>query len=221
MSTYELMLLIHIILFCYWLGGDIGVFYSSNFVVDSGLSRETRLVAAKIMLGCDLIPKICMSLMLTVGGILTYYNGIEHPFWQWIGILILGPIWLSMVLIQHFRHQAAYIPVLTKIDFYFRWMMVVGIILSCYISISTGRLDETPWITAKLLGFAFLIFCGLMIRVNLKDFGSIYAKIVQNNYTEADNQTMALSLKKVKPWVVTIWGVLIIEAALGIVKPVI
>ncbi|MFQ3257129.1 MAG: hypothetical protein ACI9W7_001602, partial [Porticoccaceae bacterium] len=81
--------------------------------------------------------------------------------------------------------------------------------------------DETPWITAKLLGFAFLIFCGLMIRVNLKDFGSIYAKIVQNNYTEADNQTMALSLKKVKPWVVTIWVVLIIEAALGIVKPVI
>jgi hypothetical protein len=60
-----------------------------------------------------------------------------------------------------------------------------------------------------------------MIRVNLKDFGSIYAKIVQNNYTEADNQTMALSLKKVKPWVVTIWVVLIIEAALGIVKPVI
>jgi len=30
MSNYELMILIHIILFCYWLGGDIGVFYSSN-----------------------------------------------------------------------------------------------------------------------------------------------------------------------------------------------
>jgi len=221
MSNYELMLLIHIILFCYWLGGDIGVFYSSNFVVDSKLSRETRLVAAKIMLGCDLIPKICMSLMLTVGGILTHYNGIDHPLWQWIGIILLGPVWLSIVLVQHFKHQAAYIPTLTKIDFYFRWLLVAGIVVSCAISISTGRLDEAPWITIKLLGFAFLIFCGLMIRVNLKDFGASYGKIVLNHYGEEDNQAMALSLKKVKPWVVTIWIVLVIEAALGIVKPII
>jgi len=197
------------------------VFYSSNFVVDSKLSRETRLVAAKIMLGCDLIPKICMSLMLTVGGILTHYNGIDHPLWQWIGIILLGPVWLSIVLVQHFKHQAAYIPTLTKIDFYFRWLLVAGIVVSCAISISTGRLDEAPWITIKLLGFAFLIFCGLMIRVNLKDFGASYGKIVLNHYGEEDNQAMALSLKKVKPWVVTIWIVLVIEAALGIVKPII
>ena len=196
------------------------MFYSSNFVVDSKLSRETRLVAAKIMLGCDLIPKICMSLMLTVGGILTHYNGIDHPLWQWIGIILLGPVWLSIVLVQHFKHQAAYIPTLTKIDFYFRWLLVAGIVISCLISLSTGRLDDAPWVTAKLLGFAFLIFCGLMIRVSLKDFGASYTKIAQNNYDEADNQAMALSLKKVKPWVVTIWIVLVIEAALGIVKPI-
>ena len=196
------------------------MFYSSNFVVDSKLSRETRLVAAKIMLGCDLIPKICMSLMLTVGGILTHYNGIDHPLWQWIGIILLGPVWLSIVLVQHFKHQAAYIPTLTKIDFYFRWLLVAGIVISCLISLSTGRLDDAPWVTAKLLGFAFLIFCGLMIRISLKDFGASYTKIAQNNYDEADNQAMALSLKKVKPWVVTIWIVLVIEAALGIVKPI-
>tara|TARA_B110000238_G_scaffold16359_2_gene16049 strand:+ start:290 stop:778 length:489 start_codon:yes stop_codon:yes gene_type:complete len=161
-----------------------------------------------------------MSLMLTVGGILTHYNGIDHPLWQWIGIILLGPVWLSIVLVQHFKHQAAYIPTLTKIDFYFRWLLVAGIVISCLISLSTGRLDDAPWITAKLLGFAFLIFCGLMIRVNLKDFGASYTKIAQNDYDEADNQAMALSLKKVKPWVVTIWIVLVIEAALGIVKPI-
>ena len=153
MSSYELMLLIHIILFCYWLGGDIGVFYSSNFVVDSKLSRETRLIAAKIMLGCDLIPKICMSLMLTVGGILTHYNGIDHPLWQWIGIILLGPTWLTLVLVQHFKHQAAYIPALTKIDFYFRCLIVAGIVLSCAISAtasaSLARSSRPMWTTAR------------------------------------------------------------------------
>ena len=160
-----------------------------------------------------------MTLMLTVGGILTHYNGIDHPLWQWIGILILGPAWLSIVLIQHYIHSAAYIPALTKFDLYFRWLIVAGIVISCLISVSNGRLDDFHWITAKLLGFAFLIFCGLMIRFNLKDFGASYAKMIQGDYTEADNHAMALSLKKVKPWVVTIWIVLVIEAAIGIIKP--
>lgn len=219
MTPYELTLLLHILLFCYWLGGDVGVFYSSNFVVNDDLTRETRLTAARIMLGCDLIPKICMSLMLTVGGLLSHYMGIEHPTWQLIGILLLGPIWLTMVLVLHFKHDASFIPRLTTVDFYFRWCMIAAILVSCFYTYSTSRLEQTPWLLVKLLGFAFLIFCGLMIRINLKDFGATYVKIMQQSDTEVDNQKMQLSLKKVKPWVVTIWLVLIAEAAIGISKP--
>jgi hypothetical protein len=216
---YELLLLIHILLFCYWLGGDVGVFYSSNFVVDSTLSRETRLTAAKIMLGCDLIPKICMTLMLTVGGILSEYNGIHHPLWQTILILSLGPVWLTMVMLLHFKHDAWFTPQLTKIDFYFRCILVLAIITSSAYSLSTGRFEGAPWIAAKLLGFGFLIFCGLMIRIHLRGFSTTYLKIIQNDYSEADNLNMIASLKRVKPWVVTIWVVLILEAGLGIFKP--
>jgi hypothetical protein len=219
MSAHDLTLLIHILLFVYWLGGDLGVFYSSKFVIDPSLSRETRLIATKIMMGCDLVPRICMSLMLTVGGILTEFVGVEHPLWQMIGIVLLGPVWLSMVLILHYKHDASYIPALTKIDFYFRWLMIAGIIVSAAYSLSTGRLEETPWVAGKLLGFAFLIFCGLMIRIRLKGFVASYIKIVQDKYTEADNQIMINSLKKVRPWVLAIWAVLVVEAALGIVKP--
>lgn len=219
MTPYELTLLLHILLFCYWLGGDVGVFYSSNFVVNDKLAQETRLTAAKIMLGCDLIPKICMSLMLTVGGLLSHYMGIEHPTWQLIGILLLGPIWLSMVLVLHFMHSASFIPRLTTVDFYFRWGMIAAILASCIYAYSTGRLENNTWLLVKLAGFAFLIFCGLMIRINLKDFGATYVKIMQQSETEVDNQKMQMSLKKVKPWVVTIWLVLIAEAAIGITKP--
>ncbi len=219
MSSYELMLLIHIILFCYWLGGDIGVFYSSNYVVDSNLSRETRLVAAKIMLGCDLIPKVCMTLMLSVGGILTEFYGIQHPSWQILGIILLGPFWLTVVLVLHFKHSAHFIPALTRFDFYFRCILIAAIVVSTFYSVSIGRFEEHSWIALKLLGFAFLVFCGLMIRVNLKDFSATFVKIVESRYTDEDNAKMAASLRCVKPWVIAIWGVLVLEAALGIVKP--
>ncbi|WP_077343021.1 hypothetical protein [Pseudocolwellia agarivorans] len=219
MSIYEITLLIHVLLFCYWIGADVGVFYSSKFVVDSTLSQETRLTAAKIMLGCDLLPRICMSLMLTVGGVLSHYLGIEHPMWQMIGIILLGPVWLTLVLVLHFKHNASFIPKLTAIDFYFRWIMIIGIIASCIYAYTTGRLDAAPWLIIKLLGFAFLIFCGLMIRVNLKGFVSTYIKLFSNSQTDEDNKLMVISLNKVKPWVITIWVVLIFEAAIGIAKP--
>ena len=80
-------------------------------------------------------------------------------------------------------------------------------------------MEDNSWIAIKLLGFAFLVFCGLMIRVNFTGFSATYLKILASEYTQEDNQKMAHSLKAVKPWVVTIWVVLVIEAALGIAKP--
>lgn len=219
MNPYDIALLIHVLLFCYWLGGDVGVFYSSKFVVDPSLTRETRLIAAKIMLGCDLIPKICMSMMLTVGGVLSHYIGIEHPTWQLVGIIVLGPVWLGMVLVLHYMHNASFIPLLTKIDFYFRWILLATIVFSCTYSFATERLADNMWILLKLLAFAFLVFCGLMIRIKLKGFSDAYIKIIQGGYDAEDNQKMIESLSRVKPWVMTIWAVLILEAYIGIAKP--
>jgi hypothetical protein len=219
MSLYDLTILIHVVLFCYWLGGDLGVYVSSKYTVDTTQIRENRMLATKIMMGCDLIPKICMSLMLTVGGILSEFHGITHPLWQMVGIILLGPVWMTMVLVLHYKHHASFIPLLTKIDFYFRWIMVAGLITSTSYSWVTGRLSEDPWMAGKLLVFAGLIFCGLMIRIKLKDFGATYGKIIADDYNDEDNQRMIVSLNKVRPWVYTIWVGLIIEAALGIAQP--
>ncbi|SVD37038.1 uncharacterized protein METZ01_LOCUS389892, partial [marine metagenome] len=152
--VYQLVLMIHVLLFVYWLGGDLGVFYSSGFLIRPELSRETRLVAAKIMFNLDLVPRICMSLMLTVGGILSEAVGLVHPPWQMAGIILLGPVWLSMVLFLHFRGGTEAAKKLTKIDFWFRWVVVFGIIASVGYSWSTGRLHPAPWVAGKLLVFA-------------------------------------------------------------------
>ena len=79
MSFYDLLIIFHLLLFVYWLGGDMGVFYSSGMVIDPKLSNSARVTAAKIMIDLDFVPRICMSLMLTVGGLLVGYNGIDHP----------------------------------------------------------------------------------------------------------------------------------------------
>ena len=219
MSGQDIAVIIHLLLFVYWLGGDIGVFYSSGFATNQKLSREARETAGKIMLNLDLIPRLCLSLMLTVGGILTEYYGIEHPTWQWVGIILLGPIWFSALVYIHFNEGTELVKKMTKIDYIFRWIMVFTIIASVAYGFLSDRLDSEPWIGAKLILFAALIFCGIMIRKNIGGFIKGIHNIVNDNINDADDVAMTKSLSKARMFVITIWILLLVEAGIGVVKP--
>lgn len=217
--AYELFIILHLLGFVYWLGGDVGVFYSSGFVVNPKYSVETRLIASKIMMNLDLIPRICMTLMLTIGGTLASLQGIDHYPGQMVGLWILGPAWLFMVLYMHFRHGSPLAKTLAPVDFWLRRILIGGIIISVLYTLYTGRLAETPWLTAKVALFGYLIFCGVMIRRHLPDFIIGLQAMAKGSITEEENVRMSGGLKRAKPWVLSIWAVVFLEALLGVVKP--
>ncbi|WP_372865702.1 hypothetical protein, partial [Spongiibacter sp.] len=64
---YLLVKYLHIIGFVYWLGGDLGTFLSSRYLVNRNIGNEARLVATKIMLACDQGPKLAMPMMFALG----------------------------------------------------------------------------------------------------------------------------------------------------------
>ena len=220
MSGQDIALLMHLLLFAYWLGGDIGVFYSSGFAINRNLSRGARQAAGTIMMNLDLIPRLCLSLMLTVGGILTHYYGIDHPLWQMVGIILLGPIWSCSLIYIHFNEGTDLVKTMTKIDYYFRWVMVFTLITSVsYAFYFTNRLNANPWVGAKLIVFAALIFCGIMIRKYIGGFIKGIHNIATDNINEADDIAMAESLSKARVFVLTIWVLLLVEVWIGVAKP--
>ena len=220
MSGQDIALLMHLLLFAYWLGGDIGVFYSSGFAVNRKLSRGARQAAGTIMMNLDLIPRLCLSLMLTVGGILTHYYGIDHPLWQMVGIILLGPIWTCSLIYIHLNEGTDLVKTMTKIDYYFRWIMVFTLIASVsYAFYFTDRLNANPWIGAKLIIFAALIFCGIMIRKYIGGFIKGIHNIATDNINEVDDIAMAESLSKARVFVLTIWVLLLVEVWIGVAKP--
>jgi hypothetical protein len=218
-TAHAIALILHLLLFVYWLGGDVGVFYSSRFVVDASRSREARLTAAKIMLGLDLIPRICMSLMLTVGGLLNEFYGVRHPAWELVALVALGPFWLGMVLFLHLREGSAVAHKVQRFDFGFRWCMVAAILVSAVHSLIDGRLDAYPWLAAKLVIFAFLVFCGLMIRVGMPPFAAGLRALAADRVTPEVDARMRASLARMRRWVVAIWVGVLASAVLGVLKP--
>jgi len=210
---------LHLLLFVYWLGGDAGVFYSSRFVIDPRLSRDARMTAAKIFIDLDMIPRYCMALMLTVGGILAEVMGISHPTWEMVAIVLLGPVWLGLVIAVHAKEGSAAGQTLKRIDVWFRWIVIVSILVSVIHSHWTGRLDGLEWFSAKLVLFAFLIFCGLMIRRNLPPFVEGFRQLAGSGATPESDRLMIDSMARCRPYVLLIWAGIALSALLGVLKP--
>jgi hypothetical protein len=219
MTGYEIVLFLHQLLFVYWLGPDIGVYIWSRKIVNPELTPEQRVTAGKMIRQIDLIPRVCIALMLTVGGILTEAVGLDHPAWQMAGIILLGPFWLTLVLVAFFREGTALGNTVAKLDFWFRWALIAAVIASTAWSFSTGRLAEAPWVGGKLMIFAAVVLFGQIMRLRLRPFMEGLDKLASGDASDAVNQAMASSFARATPFMIAIWVGLLWAALLGVVQP--
>ncbi len=209
----------HLLLFVFWLGADLGVFICSRAVVAPGLIPEQRLRTAGLMNSIDLAPRIAASLMLTVGGILTEYVGVPHPWWQMAGIVLLGPVWLLVVLAGYWRDGTPLGATVARLDLAFRAVLVVAVPASVAWSWFTGRLDAAPYVAGKLLIFAALMLLGLLLRLRLRPFTEGLRRLAAGERAGQVEASMAASHARTRPLVIAIWLGLALAALMGIAKP--
>jgi len=217
MTEILLLKFAHIVGFAYWLGTDLGVFYSSYFAADRKLPASTRLIVIKILFALDMAPRICMTLMLPIGIHLAYRLGLL-PLPAIIVPVAWGVClaWLANVLYLHYGRNGPAKPLLTRVDFWFRVVMVI--ILAAYAALSLFGNGGTPasWLALKILIFAVMMSCGLLVRLRLKDFGPAFARLAQGAATEQDEIAISQGISSTRPFVMVIWLGLFASAALGL-----
>mgnify|MGYP003477692937 CR=1 FL=1 len=67
LDTHLLWAYVHIVLFVYWLGADVGLYLVMIFAKNAALSFETRATLIKLAFLIDLFPRVCFALILPVG----------------------------------------------------------------------------------------------------------------------------------------------------------
>ncbi len=67
MDSQAVWIFLHVVLLVYWLGADIGVFYSSLQVVKAEHPPETRAAIVKVLTFVNYFPAAASILMLPVG----------------------------------------------------------------------------------------------------------------------------------------------------------
>jgi hypothetical protein len=218
-TIHRLWLYAHMILFVFWLGADLGVFLCGRAAVQPGLTAEQRLRTAGLMSSIDLAPRISASLMLTVGGVLTDYVGVPHPWWQMAGIVLLGPVWLTLVLVAYLLEGKPLGALGMRLDEVCRAVLVVAVPVSVAWSWFTGRLDEAPYVAIKLLIFAVVMLLGLLLRRRLRPFTEGLRRLAAGEKSGDIAAVMAASHAGARPLVAMIWIGLALSALMGITKP--
>lgn len=212
-----LFVLLHLLVFAYWLGGDLGAFYASRLVVDADRTPEARAAAATILMNVDMAPRMGLIFAFPTGFALAIQRG-------WLGVdpvwitpaFALAMLWAVAAWLVHLKtgpHEFA-----GRLDAGIRWLVLFGLITSAVPGL-VGLYHLPLFIALKLVLLASAIVCGLMIRRALKPFGPAFGALVSGKGDARTDQAIAASLAHAKRYVLVIWAALLAAAALGVWTP--
>ena len=206
-----IILYLHVLSLVYWLGGDLGTFLSSRYIVRDDLGVEARQTAFNILQQCDLGPKLAMPLTLGSGFHLTatywpnLFFGLAIPL-VWLVVFF----WLSLVFWQH--HSGGN-PRIATADL---WLRNVVLILGGFFAFSSWKMGLPNWVALKIAVFLSLVGLGIAVRYALKPFALAYVQMVTTGATSETNMAMRHHLGVCRRYVWVIWLGLFVNAALGL-----
>ena len=212
--------LLHVLVFVYWLGGDLGAFYASTILTDKKQPVPVRATAAKVLENIDMSPRTALILTLPTGLTLARAKG-------WIvapgahaalaAVWIIALAWLAIAWKIHLSHPPAGSPV-RRIDLAIRAILILALIGAAVIG-GVGSIEFPLFIRLKFAVLATAIAAGLMIRRVLAPFGPAFVQMVTTGATPETDAAISLALAKGRPVVLGLWALLLIAALLGLATP--
>lgn len=214
-----LSLLAHLLVFAYWLGGDLGAFYTSAYVTDAKRTRGERLLALKVLGDLDMAPRTALILTFPTGLTLAWLKGWLAPPPLAVGAAwILGLGWLALAWRIHLRHSPP-TSLDRRADLMIRWLVLVALVAGG-LTILLAR-NAPLFLGAKMLLLAGCVLLGLAIRAVMAPLGPAIAALAgPSGPTPESDQIIRATLARARPLVVCLWALLIAAVLFGAAKPV-
>lgn len=206
--TVALITFLHVLVFVYWLGGDLGVFYLSRTVTDAQASVADRQLAVKLLLHLDMAPRIALILTFPTGALLAAAAG----WWPLPGTA-LAALWIAALgwLALAWRVHVTGHEGLRKLDMAVRLAVLAGLL-------ATAALAAIPlFLKVKIGLLATALVLGLIVRRCLGPLGPGLAALADGDLDNA-NRLIANSIGRSRVPVLGIWLVIATAALIGLWK---
>lgn len=213
-----LVALLHLLVFVYWLGGDLGAFYLSRVIGDPTRPASVRIAAAQALGDLDMAPRTALILALPTGLTLaSAYGHVPLSGLTLTGVWIASLAWLAIAWRIHLAHLAPRHPT-RRFDLILRWAVLGGLAATGLAIVS--RLADGPlFLGLKLLILAACVACGLWVRALLAPFGPAFGALAADGPTPEGDKVIADTFARVRPVVLAIWALITAAALLGLWRP--
>lgn len=219
MDTHALWAYLHILLFVYWLGADVGLWLAMGFIRNPKLSFETRATLIRLAFYIDLFPRITFALILPVGmqlardlEVAPISDGLLAAAW------IIGLAWSALHLAVVAWKGTETARRLLAVNKFYEATAGAFFIGVGAVSLATGAPIEAGWFALKILLFGTIFWIILGIDTVFQPFTTLLRMGPGGSTPEAEARVTRLT-HQTMAWAVFMYVVVAAVAFLGRVKP--
>lgn len=219
--AYPSLVYFHLLLFVFWLGGDVGVFLAGqHFRRRHAYTLDQRIALLKLLVLIDMTPRTAWALMVPVSLSVVSMGG----YWQVPGALlagawIAGVAWLWLVWDAHFHDMTPRAARNRRIEFWLKNVITIGYLGLGLTSLATGAPLGPKWLATKALLFGLIFVAAIMIDVAFKPVGPQLGRLLKEGSSDETEVPLRRTMDRTRIWVFIVYGLLVATSYLGAVKP--
>jgi hypothetical protein len=216
----RVMAFVHVVLFAYWLGADLGVFLHGKRLTREDIPLAERLRTREIGVLIDMAPRTALVLMVPVGFTLSIAWGSPIQGVALGALWVFGLLWLWLVWEVHHKKNEPVGKTLQTIDFSIRYVVLAGMLGIGGYSLVMGEPVAATWLAVKMVMFAGIIMNGIWLRLIGGRWAVAFDQIRKGGeYVAIGEQMLKDNRKTALKAVMLIWFLVAAMAFLGVVKP--
>ncbi len=212
---YSILLVAHITVLGYWLGSELVINSTYRFICfRDDLPFAARDAMTDHLMDVDQHVRYALILQLTLGTMLMAQLGLL-PAEMFAVAILAGALWLALVEAAHRLRKTPTGTTLAKLDRLLRYGVMLG--LATAFVLGGGALPN--WLRWKLLAFAGLMGCGVIIRFWLIRHFRVWAEMAANGPTPAQNTIIKRTYWQATATLALLWLFILCAALLAVLKP--
>ena len=220
LTLTAVLVFFHIILFVFWLGGDLGVaILGEHFRRRDTYSVQERMTILKLLVINDLGPRYAWALMIASTISLVKAGGYwDLPMWSVCLAWLISFVWCWLIHAAHKAGQTDKGYKLRKSEMILKWGFAAFYLGLGLTSLLTNAPLEPNWLATKAFLFGLIFVAAIMIDVMFKPVGPLLMAVIEKGSTDETEIPLNKTMNTARFWVRVVYLLLIIVAFIGTTK---
>jgi hypothetical protein len=218
--AHKALVWVHILLFVFWLGGDVGVFMAGRYFRDrSNFNLDQRLAILKLLVAVDMAPRTAFALMVPVSLSLTRAAGWwETPATLLVAAWVLSAFWLWFLFDAHHHAQTPRGQRSRAIGTWLQHAFGVLFLGMGIASIVIGWPITIAWLGWKAFLFGCIFISAFMIDLWFRPVGPMLTQLVRDGSSDETEIPLRRTMDRCRIWVKVTYALVLAISILGVFK---